>query len=283
VFRLCTFILTVLAVSGCYFRDKSLSGILKDPGVAVAKTTEVENAPLRKPSSVIVCRAKQCAPANLASSREYIYNSLFHLLDNNGQKTALICEADPGSRTCTESFIAMPITVGIVPAQMYIDSVKLTDVGLAKGNTRINMVLNYNVTYNGQNPDCVPSQSIIYVKDSNNIVWEDSGYNCKMTAIGQTSIKTVFSIDYIDLDYGFIGGYYSIGASGPSYGGGTGYMLIRLPKDAYPLDPSLQARGGKGANTQTKTQQIINELAPDTATGTTIGTDVKVFPIGKGK
>ena len=62
-----------------------------------------------------------------------------------------------------------------------------------------------------------------------------------MTAIGQSTVKTVFAIDYIDLDYGYIGGSYSVGISGPAYGGGNGYMLLRLPRNAYPLDPSLQA------------------------------------------
>jgi hypothetical protein len=268
----------MLAIVGCDWRNKSLGDILRNPEVATT-TVEIENAPLRKPSSVVVCRAKQCAPANLSASREYVYNSLFHLLDNNGQKTALVCEADPLSRICTESYVNFPIKVGVTPAHIYIDSVKITDVALAKGNTRVQLVLNYNVTYNGQSPTCIPAQTLVYVKDANTIVWEDNGYNCKMNAIGQTTIKTLFSVDYIDLDYGFIGGYYSIGASGPSYGGGTGYMMIRLPSDAYPLNPTLQARGA--TKNKAKQDQYIKEFAPEVATGTSVGTNVKVFPIGK--
>ena len=30
---------------------------------------------------------------------------------------------------------------------------------------------------------------------------------------------------------------YSFGVSGPAYGGGTGYMLMRFQKNAYPSDP----------------------------------------------
>ena len=52
-----------------------------------------------------------------------------------------------------------------------------------------------------------------------------------MTTIGSSTIKTLFAIDYIDLDYGYVGGFYSIGVSGPTYGGGNGYMMIRFPKD----------------------------------------------------
>lgn len=238
---------------------------------------EVENAALKTPRSIIVCRSKQCAPSNLSMSREYIYNSLLHLLGNNNHKTAMICEADALSHTCTENYLTMPIKVGITPANMFIDSVKITDVMVAKGNTQFNLVLNYNVSYNGQTPDCLPARTLLYVKNVSNIIMEDSGYTCKMNTIGQTSIKTVFAVDYIDLDYGFIGGYYSIGASGPSYGGGTGYMMIRLPKDAYPLSPALTSPKS------TPKKSVIGSYfeSPKTEAPQQENTNVQVFPVGR--
>ena len=57
------------------------------------------------PNSVVMCRQKQCAPTKLSMSREYIYNSLLHLLDNNSQNKALICKADPASHICTENYL----------------------------------------------------------------------------------------------------------------------------------------------------------------------------------
>ena len=206
---------------------------------------EIWQPHINMPGSVVVCRAKQCAPAKISMSKEYIYNSLMHLLDNNAQNKALICSADPSSHVCTENYITLPITVGVTPANMYIDDVKITDVSASLGNKSLNLVLNYNVTYNGQYPTCKPAETLVYVKNSNNIILEDAGYTCKMTTIGNTTIKTLFAIDYIDLDYGYIGGYYSIGLSGPAYGGGSGYMLLRLPKDAYPLTPVLMGEEEK--------------------------------------
>ncbi len=191
------------------------------------------------PTSVVVCRQKQCAPAKLSMSKEYIYNSLLHLLDNNSQNKALLCRADASSHLCVENYITVPITVGVTPANMYIDDVKITDVSASIGNKSLDLILNYNVSYNGQTPVCKPSKTLIYVKNAHNIVMEDAGYSCKMTTIGHTTIKTLFAIDYIDLDYGYIGGYYSIGLSGPAFGGDSGYMMMRLPQDAYPLSPEL--------------------------------------------
>lgn len=265
----------VVALSGCGLRTRSLQDFLRDPFL---QETQVENAHLRHPSSVIVCRTKQCAPAKLSMSREYIHNSLLHLLQNNNRQTGMVCEADPGSHTCTENYIQLPITIGIVPGYFYIDSFKLTDVSVAKDNTQINLVINYNITYNGQTPDCLPAQTVLFAKSTSNIIMEDPGYMCKMNAIGQTSIKTVFSIDYIDLDYGYIGGYYSIGLSGPSYGGGTGYMLLRLPKDAYPLAPNI--RSPRKTKTPSKAFDILEQENP-VANNVYPNTNVSVFPLKK--
>ncbi len=191
------------------------------------------------PASVVVCREKQCAPAKLSMSKEYIYNSLTHLLENNNGEKAQICQADPMTHVCTEDYLTLPITVGVTPAHMYIQDVEISDVSLALNRKSLDLLLNYGVSYNAQVPTCKPSKSLIYVKNTQNIILEDSGYTCKMTTIGNTTIKTLFAIDYIDLDYGFIGGYYSIGLSGPAYGGRSGYMLFKLPNDAYPLSPDL--------------------------------------------
>ncbi len=191
------------------------------------------------PSSVVVCRSKQCAPASLSMSKEYIYNSLTHLLNHNLHEKAMICQADPYTHVCTEDYVTLPITVGVTPANLYINNVELIDVSVALNKRSIDLLLDYGISYNGQVPTCKSAESLIYVKDTKNIVLEDSGYSCKMTTIGNTTIKTMFAIDYIDLDYGFVGGYYSIGLSGPAFGGRSGYMMFKFKNDAYPLSADL--------------------------------------------
>ncbi|MBS5861316.1 hypothetical protein KID03_07775 [bacterium] len=114
---------------------------------------------------------------------------------------------------------------------------------------------------------------------------EDAGYTCKMTAIGQSTVKTVFAIDYIDLDYGYIGGSYSVGISGPAYGGGNGYMLLRLPRNAYPLDPSLQAPAQipqKKRSPQTRSSTAaVGSILGKTDDSLSAPNGVKIFPLSK--
>ena len=248
---LCLLIISLFTVSSCRFWDRSMQEVMNDPLDKANAPAEdygkryVELAPLSMPRSVIVCRSKQCAPIKLSMSKEYIYNSLVQMFQNNNHQKALVCAADVGSHNCFENYVSLPITVGITPAYMYIDSVKISDITVNKGSRSINMMLNYNVTYNGQTPDCAPDKTLMFVKNADNIVMEDKGYRCKMTTIGTTTIKTLFLVDFIDLDYGFIGGYYSIGLSGPAYGGGSGYMMIRMAKTGYPLLPMPKAPAQK--------------------------------------
>ncbi len=216
-----------LTLLGCQYSDfgtDEIDTVFQQPNIKV-------------PNSIVVCRAKQCAPARLSMSKEYIYNTLLHMFDSNARRKALICAADPNTHACTENYISVPITVGITPAYMYVDDVKITDVSISKKSTSaFNLILNWNVSYNGQTPVCRPSKTLLYAKNIDNVIMEDNGYTCKMTTIGTSTIKTLFAIDYIDLDYGYIGGFYSIGLSGPAFGGGAGYMMLRLPEEIT-LDP----------------------------------------------
>lgn len=281
----------VLSLCGCdYLRNRSVLDILTNPLAPVEAdykniSKEVAPAPLAKTSSIVVCRSHQCAPAKLSMSKEYIYNSLLQLFDNNNYQKALICQADSSAHTCLENYISIPLISGITPTNAYIDSVRITDVIIEAQSNKINLVLNYNLTYGGQTPECTPSKTILFAKNVNHILLEDSGYNCKMTTIGQSSIKTVFAIDYIDLDYGYIGGFYSIGISGPAYGGGSGYMLFRMPKNAYPLSPQLKApkqeRSTKTvAKSEKQTSTEIGLPVANTEEAPAQGS-VQIFPLNK--
>ncbi len=263
-------LLTVVctALAGCYYVQNDLT---VEELQAQQETAPQFQPRVKMPSSIVVCRAKQCAPANLSMSKEYVYNTLLHMLDSNAREKALLCTANPNTHSCTEEYVSIPVTVGVTPAYMYLDDVKITDVAISQQNTMaLNLILNWGVTYNGQTPTCRPSKTLLYAKNVNNIMIEDGGYTCKMTTVGTTQIKTVFAIDYIDVDYGYIGGFYSIGLSGPAYGGGSGYMIMRLPRDVtldamdfiVPATEPAQPAGAKRKDTMTVYETTVAEPKP---------------------
>lgn len=218
---------------------------------------------LKMPKSIIVCRAKQCAPAHLSTAKEYIYNTLLHMFDSNARQKALVCQGDANTHACTEEFVTVPVTVGITPAYLYIDDVKIADVSVSQKNTMaLNLLLNWGVSYNGQTPVCRPAKTLLYVKNVNNVIMEDNGYSCKMTTIGDTTVSTMIAVDYIDLDYGYIGGYYSIGLSGPANGGGSGYMILRLPEDI-----TVEAKDFDAGASEPKTEETVEETIEEIPAG----------------
>ncbi|MBQ2886552.1 MAG: hypothetical protein IJE43_22765, partial [Alphaproteobacteria bacterium] len=96
-------------------------------------SAKIFNKRVPKLNSLIVCRDKQCAPANLAQSKEYIFNSLAQLVDNNLDATALLCEANPQAHVCVNPYITVPAKVGITPVYVYFDGVKLVDASIVDG------------------------------------------------------------------------------------------------------------------------------------------------------
>ncbi len=274
LFKKIILLASVFGLCGCeYLRNHTAQDIFNlkfDDQKVETQTTATSTSLKDTRRQVVVCRSHQCAPANLSMSKEYIYNSLLQLFDNNNYQKMLVCEADSQSHVCLENHITLPLRVGAVPTNMYIDSIKITDVISGNRNNTLNLILNYDVTYGGQTAECSPSKSLLFARQINHVILEDSGYNCKMTTIGMSNVKTVLAIDYIDLDYGYIGGLYSIGVSGPAFGGGSGYMLLRLPKNAYPLSPALKApQSFSKAGSQT-----------NTSGANTSGT-VEIFPLPK--
>lgn len=191
----------------------------------------------KAPSSVIICRSAQCAPARTNMTREFMYNSLYNLFDNNLDSQILLCEADPATHTCFENYLQFQIKAGVTPASVVIDSAKLLDVRLNKNEQIVNIALDYNMHYNALRPQCRASNNALFVKSPDYVLMEDTGYRCKFTTVSTSLLSTVFAIDYINMDYGEIGASYSIGVSGSAYGGGTGYVMMRFQKNALPSNP----------------------------------------------
>ena len=59
-------------------------------------------------------------------------------------------------------------------------------------------------------------------------------------------MSILVNLDYIDLDYGILGGYYSIGTQGSTSGGGTGYALFKTEYSTRGIRASGATRTGAG-------------------------------------
>ena len=221
--------------------------------------------PPKTPSSIVVCISKKCSPAVSNMSKEFLFNAYLNLLENNKNTDVLMCDADSVTHSCYEPFVSFDIKSGITPATVVIDAARIIDVGMTKNSKVMEPVLDFSVYYNNVRVNCQPAPATAYVKDPNYMVINGEDFVCPFTAMGKSLMSMVLTVDYIDLDYGMIGAYYSAGVAGPAYGGGTGYLMLRFQNPVSPEIlceqkneacapfkprlPEYDCCGGYGANT----------------------------------
>ena len=138
-----------------------------------------------------------------------------------------ICEADPFSRDCLQSGISFPVRSGIANALVKIPKATVSQVSVSTGLSKATVGMTYEFLVNGIDRVCEPTVMDIMVPINSEAVLSNREFACQMTSDGISSVSLMISLDYIDLDYGILGGYYSLGMQGPTTGGGTGYALFK--------------------------------------------------------
>jgi hypothetical protein len=145
----------------------------------------------------------------------------------NAHSRVYICEADPFSRDCLQSGISLPVRSGIANAMVKIPKGTISQVSVSTGLSKATVGMTYEFLVNGIDRKCEPTVMDIMVPVNSEAVLSNREFACNMTSDGISSVSLIVSLDYIDLDYGIMGGYYSLGMQGPTTGGGTGYALFK--------------------------------------------------------
>jgi len=175
----------------------------------------------------VVCRDFGCTRLNDRITRTFLFNSLANTFMINAHSRLHLCEADPFSRICLQSGITFPVRVGIANALVKIPKATINQVNISTGLSRATIGINYDFLVNGINVQCAPALVDIVVPANSQATLATREFSCNMTSDGLTNVSLLINVDYIDLDFGIIGGYYSLGLQGPTMGGGTGYVLFK--------------------------------------------------------
>jgi hypothetical protein len=138
-----------------------------------------------------------------------------------------ICESDPFTRACLQSGISFPVRAGIASALVKIPRATINNVSISTGLSKATIGLIFECLVNGIGVRCEPTTADIVVPANTNAMLTSREFTCNMTTDGLTNVSILINLDYIDLDYGILGGYYSFGLQGPTGGGGTGYALFK--------------------------------------------------------
>lgn len=176
---------------------------------------------------MVICRNFGCTRLNDRITRTFLFNSLANMFMMNAHSRVYICEADPFSRDCLQSGISFPVRSGIANALVKIPKATVSQVSVSTGLSKATVGMTYEFLVNGIDRVCEPTVMDIMVPINSEAVLSNREFACKMTSDGISSVSLMISLDYIDLDYGILGGYYSLGMQGPTTGGGTGYALFK--------------------------------------------------------
>ncbi|MCQ2582246.1 MAG: hypothetical protein MJ170_04750 [Alphaproteobacteria bacterium] len=176
---------------------------------------------------MVICRNFGCTYLNDRITKTFLFNSLANMFMMNAHSRMFICEADPFSRDCLQSGISLPVRSGIANAMVKIPKATISQVNLSTGLSRATVGMTYDFLVNGINRKCEQTIMDIVVPVNSQATLVNREFACNMTSDGISSVSLLVNIDYIDLDYGILGGYYSLGVQGPTTGGATGYALFK--------------------------------------------------------
>jgi hypothetical protein len=176
----------------------------------------------------IICRDFGCTRMNDRTPRTFLFNSLANMFMMNQHSRLFICEADPFTRARLQSGISFPVRVGVANAMVKIPKITIDQVLLSTGLSKATIGMTFDMLVNGVSVRCQPTITDIVVPINSQSTLAAREFTCSMTSDGYTNVSLLFNMDYIDLDYGLLGGYYSLGMQGPAMGGGTGYALFKV-------------------------------------------------------
>ncbi len=176
---------------------------------------------------MVICRNFGCTKLNDRITRTFLFNSLANMFMVNAHSRLYICEADPFSRDCLQSGISFPVKAGIANALVKIPKATISQVNISTGLSKASVGMTYEFLVNGISRNCEPTVMDIVIPVNSQATLSNREFTCNMTSDGMSNVSLLVNIDYIDLDYGIIGGYYSLGMQGPTTGGGTGYALFK--------------------------------------------------------
>lgn len=176
---------------------------------------------------MVVCRNFGCTRLNDKITRTFLFNSLVNTFMMNAHSRLYICEADPFSRDCLQSGISFPVRSGIANALVKIPKATISQVNVSTGLSRATVNMTYELLVNGISRVCEPTIMDIVIPNNSSATLSNREFACNMTSDGFSNVSLLVNLDYIDLDYGILGGYYSLGTQGPTTGGGTGYALFK--------------------------------------------------------
>ena len=211
----------------------------------IAQDTFFNVDSLNNEKPIVICRQKGCTELNDKMTRSYLFNAIANLLYVNNKTKVYLCEANTSTRACISNGLKYAVNIGGTAAVVYIPSLTITDVSFSQNLKKISFMFSYDLYANGLKSFCTSAYNTIEISENKQALIRDNNYKCQLTSDLPSTTYNIYNIDYVDLDYGIIGAYYSTGMSGASHGGHDGYVLMKFQyTDANLAKPTSSCQAG---------------------------------------
>lgn len=180
---------------------------------------------------IAICSNEKCGAAEKTYSAEQLINGLQQLLMVNEGKKVPMCNADPEKRVCKSVKVCHFVLGGIIPGNGCAKSLSFSEIANAKESKQLTMKTSMPLTFIGTPLKCAIAQSIVSVSSVNDISIQLKPHFCSWMVMGAMTAQLNFQVESINLDRGEIGGYWQHSVTGTGNGRGSGYLVLKFPKN----------------------------------------------------
>jgi hypothetical protein len=177
------------------------------------------------------CSGDECERAEQQYSTAQLLQSFKELLQSNTNVEVPMCNADPQKRTCKSPKICHFVLGGILPGNGCSKYLIFDEVDQQEQAGQLAMKTKMPLTFIGTPVQCKTAASVLSVNSSSDISLQLKPHFCSWMVTGVMTAELDFAVEFINLDKGEIGGYWRHRVKGTGNGSGSGYLILKFPKN----------------------------------------------------
>ena len=184
---------------------------------------------------IYLCSGDKCERAEQQYSTDQLLQGFNDLLQTNVDEKVPMCNADPKTRTCKSTKVCHFVLGGFLPGNGCSKNLIFSEINKDEQSTQLNMKTKMPLTFIGTPVQCTTATSTLTVNSTNDISLQLKSHFCSWMVVGAMTVQLDFTVESINLDKGEIGGYWKHTVRGTGNGNGSGYLVLKFPKNiAWP-------------------------------------------------
>ena len=180
---------------------------------------------------IYLCSSDKCESAEQQYSTEQLLQGFKELLQNNANVEVSICNADPQKRTCKSRKVCYLVLGGLLPGNGCSKYLMFNDVNQEEEHAPLTMKTKMPLSFLGTPVQCATASGIFTVNSSTDISLQLKPHFCSWMVVGAMTAQFNFKVESINLDNAEIGGYWEHKVRGTGNGTGSGYLILKFPKN----------------------------------------------------